>query len=395
VKSASLSVSLAAVLLVSHALLFPGPVTAIDLPDPLLTNAGEKVRSGSDWKSKRRAEVVELFRENVYGRSPVGRPARLRFDVVEPGTEAMDGKAVRKQVRIGYSGPGGEGSFRLLLFVPKARKPSPCMLLICNRDPENIDPTRAVKSPFWPAEEIVARGYVAATFHNEEIAPDNATSLSNGVFKVFTVPGGRKGDSWATIAAWAWGASRALDYLETDRDIDARRVAVVGHSRGGKTALWAGAEDERFAMVVSNDSGCTGAALARGKQGERIRDINRGFPYWFCDNYKRFNDREQELPLDQHMLAALIAPRLLYVASASEDTWADPQSEFLAAVHAAPVYNLFGLEGLGTTEMPGPESPLHSGSIGHHIRTGKHNLTLYDWTRFMDFADKHLQAPAR
>jgi pimeloyl-ACP methyl ester carboxylesterase len=307
----------------------------------------------------------------------------------------MEGKAVRRQVRIHYGGSGAEGSFRLLLFVPKGATPAPCMLLICNRGPENIDPTRAVKSPFWPAEEIVARGYAAAVFRNEEIAPDNKTSWTNGVFTLFPVPGGRRGDSWGTIAAWAWGASRAMDYLETDRDIDARRVAVVGHSRGGKTALWAGAEDERFAMVVSNDSGCTGAALARGKTGEKIRDINRGFPYWFCDNYKGFNDREHDLPVDQHMLLALSAPRLLYVASASEDSWADPKSEFLAAMHAAPVYKLFGLEGLGTTEMPTPESPLHGGAIGHHIRTGKHNLTVYDWARFMDFADKHLVARPR
>ncbi len=391
-KLAALSTFSTTVLLARSAIVYSAHPASIQLPDPLVTNAGEKVLSAEAWKSSRRAEVLELFRENVYGRVPVGRPAQLRFERVEPDTQAMDSKAVRKLVRIQYGGPGGEGAFRLILFVPKAAKPAPCMLLICNRATNNIDPARAVKSPFWPAEEIVGRGYAAATFHNEEVAPDNKTSWSNGVFQVFPIAGGRKGDSWATIAAWAWGASRAMDYLETDRDVDARRVAVVGHSRGGKTALWAGAEDERFAMVVSNDSGCTGAALARGKIGERIRDINRGFPYWFCDNYKRFNDREEELPLDQHMLLALIAPRLLYVASASEDSWADPKSEFLAAVHAEPIYKLFNLEGLGSAEMPGPESPLHAGSIGHHIRTGKHDLTAYDWNQFMDFADKHLVA---
>ena len=167
-------------------------------------------------------------------------------------------------------------------------------------------------------------------------------------------------------------------------------MAVVGHSRGGKTALWAGAEDERFAMVVSNDSGCTGAALARGKQGEHIRDINRGFPHWFNDNYKRFADREDDLPLDQHMLAALIAPRLLYIASATEDSWADPRSEFLAGVHANPVFGLFGIQGLASAAMPNADTPIHEGHIGYHLRTGKHNLTEYDWGCFMDFADKHL-----
>jgi pimeloyl-ACP methyl ester carboxylesterase len=307
----------------------------------------------------------------------------------------MEGNATRKQVRITYHGPGGEGALNLVLLIPNgAKKPAPCFLLICNRPAaENIDPTRKVKSPFWPAEEIVARGYAAAAFFNGDVAPDKYDEFKSGVFAIYDTPP-RAADAWGTIAAWAWGASRAMDYLVTDPAIDGQRVAVIGHSRGGKTALWAGAEDQRFAMVVSNDSGCTGAALARGKTGERIADINRVFPHWFNENYKGFGGREDALPVDQHMLCALIAPRLLCVASASEDAGADPKNEFLAAFYASPVFRLFGLEGLTSAVMPQAEMPLHDGHIGYHLRSGKHNLTEYDWNCFMDFADQHLGKPA-
>lgn len=369
----------------------------LQLPDPLVTQSGERVTTPAAWQTTRRPEVLELFRKNVYGRAPVGRPDDLKFDIVDSATDAMDGKATRKQVKITWRGPGGEGALNLVLFIPNgAKKPAPCFLLICNRPAaENIDPTRAVKSEFWPAEEIVARGYAAAAFFNGDVVPDKRDNSKTGVFKIYDTTTPRPADAWGTIAAWAWGASRALDYLVTDSAIDGKQVAVVGHSRGGKTALWAGAEDERFAMAVSNDSGCTGAALSRGKEGERIHNINRGFPHWFNENYKAFANREDELPLDQHMLGALIAPRLLYIASATEDKWADPKSEFLSAVHATPVFKLFHLEGLSPTTPPPPESPLHAGHIGYHLRTGKHNLTVYDWKCFMDFADHHLPNPPR
>jgi dienelactone hydrolase len=367
----------------------------LQLPDPLVTPSGERVTTAAAWQTTRRPEVLELFRKTVYGRAPIGRPADLKFETFDSASDAMDGKATRKQIKISYHGPGGEGAIHLVLFTPNgAKQPAPCFLLICNRPAaENIDPTRAVKSPFWPAEQIVARGYAAAAFFNGDVVPDKYDGFKSGVFKIYDSQP-RPADAWGAIAAWAWGASRALDYLVTDPAIDGKRVAVVGHSRGGKTALWAGAEDERFAMVVSNDSGCTGAALARGKQGEHIRDINRGFPHWFNDTYKTFADREDELPLDQHELDALIAPRPLYIASASEDTWADPKSEFLAAVHAGPVYALFALKGLADSIMPQPDMPMHGGQIGYHLRTGKHNLTEYDWGCYMDFADKHLGLPA-
>ena len=322
--------------------------------------------------------------------APVGRPDGITFEVFDVDSKAMDGAATRKQVRINFTGKQGGLSMTLIIFIPNnAPKPAPAFLLICNRDPENIDPTREVKMPFWPAEQIIARGYAAAAFYNGDVDPDNYDEFKNGVHGVFDPQGERASDAWATIAAWAWGASRAMDYFETDDAIDQDHVAVVGHSRGGKTALWTGAEDPRFAMVVSNNSGCGGAALSRRRYGETVAQINRSFPHWFCENFKKYSNNEDQLPVDQHMLMALAAPRLLYVTSADRDLWADPRGEFLSAVGAGPVYRLFGGEGLGTTEMPPLDQPVQQGRIAYHVRTGGHGLTEYDWEQFMNFADKH------
>ncbi len=371
------------------------PVAAADLrlPDPLVTNNGTPVTTAEAWRQTRRPEVLELFRTHVYGRAPVGRPDSLKFETVETIKDMVNGAATGKRVNISYRGPGGEGTIHLVLIVPNRVKPAPCFVLICNRDANNIDPKRIDKSTFWPAEQIVARGYATAAFVTADVDPDTADGFHNGVHGIFDPPGvKRPPDAWGTIAAWAWGASRVLDYLESDPYIDARRVAVIGHSRGGKTALWAGAEDQRFAMVISNDSGCGGAALARRRQpnAETITAINRSFPHWFCENYHRYGDREDELPVDQHMLAALIAPRLLCIGSASQDQWADPEGEFLCGVEASRVYRLFGLPGLTATRQPPPDTPVQDGTIGYHLRTGKHNLTEFDWKCYMDFADKHL-----
>ena len=370
------------------------------LPDPLMTIAGEKITTAEQWQKTRRSEVLELFRTHVYGRAPIGRPEDLRFEVKEINKNALSGAATLKRINIHFSGAGGKGMIELSVFIPNKRsKPAPGFLLICNRDKENIDPTRKKKSPFWPVERIVERGYVAAAFHNSDLDPDKYDGFKNGVHGIFDPKDtNRSADAWGTISAWAWGASRVMDYFETDKDIDEKQMGVVGHSRGGKTALWCGAEDERFALTISNNSGNTGAALARNKtlrdqkgkkRGERVRDINKIFPHWCCENYKKFNNKEDQLPVDQHQLIALMAPRLVYVASATEDTWADPKGEFLSCVHASPVYELFGLRGVGATKMPNPQEPLHAGHIGHHIRVGKHNLVEYDWNCFMDFTDKH------
>ncbi len=387
---------LAVILGVILATLTANAADDLSLPDPLKSLNGVKIATAKDWQANRRAEILELFRANVYGRAPVGRPLKLRFETRETTKTALSGKATRKLVDIHFWGPGGKGTIQLAIFIPnEVPKPAPGFMLICNRPRTNIDPTRKIKSPFWPAERIVERGYVAAAFHNSDLDPDKHDGFKDGVHGIFDpADTPRPPDSWGTIAAWAWGASRVMDYFETDDDIDATQMAVVGHSRGGKTSLWCGAQDQRFALVISNESGCTGAALARRRKGESVKQINQGFPHWFCENYKQFNDRVNELPVDQHELIALMAPRLVYVASASADSWTDPEGEFLSCVHAESVYKLFGLRGLGTDKMPKADQPLHNGHIGYHLRVGTHNLLEYDWNCFMDFADKHWKTGA-
>ena len=350
------------------------------LPDPLTFENGQPVASPDDWQ-RRRAEILELFRVHVYGRAPVERPDDLTFETPETQTHAFDGAATERHIEIRFGGL----SFGLKLLIPNAiAGPVPCFVFANNRSALSRD---AIESQFWPARYIIARGYATAVFDMAQLDPDFDDGFANGVHGLYDEK--REGDSWGTLAAWAWGASRVADYLQTDAAIDASKLALVGHSRGGKTALWAGAQDERWALVVSNNSGCGGAALSRDKGGETIAGINRGFPHWFCEKFHAYGGRESELPVDQHQLLALVAPRLLYVASASDDAWADPDAEFHAAVAASPVYQLWGQLGLPSPMMPDVNIAMSGGRIGYHRRGGKHDLTPFDWARFLDFADAH------
>jgi hypothetical protein len=332
--------------------------------------------------------------------------------------EAYDGKAIMKETRMIFRNNGKELSMDILVFLPKSDEKVPLFVALnffgnqsITDNPEVSLPTswlrnneefhttenkatdasRGVRTSRWPVEKIIDRGYGLATIYYGDIDPD-MDDFSDGVHALFYEQGQTQpaSDEWGSIAAWAWGLSRAMDYFEKDEDIDAGKVALMGHSRLGKTSLWAGAMDPRFAIVISNDSGCGGAALSRRRIGETVGRINAAFPHWFCDNFNAYNDREDDLPVDQHMLIALIAPRPVYVASAQDDRWADPIGEHLSAYLAGDVYKLYGLKGLPTTKMPDVNQPIHK-SVGYHIRTGGHDVTDFDWTAWMDFADMHFK----
>ena len=362
-------------------------IAPFSLPDPLVMNSGSKVANAKTWQGKRRPEVLELFREHVYGRAPIGRPDGTTFELGTVNREALEGAATQKDLVINFTGESSGPRMDMRVYTPNnTTGPVPCFLYL-GRPMNTGAPLHSRLVAALP--EILSRGYGLAIIDREGIDPDEYDEFKNGVHGVFDPPGERPGDAWGTIAAWAWGLSRALDYLETDKDVNAKRVAVMGVSRAGKTALWAGAQDERFAMTISICSGCTGAALSRRRFGEPVGAINDRFPHWFCRNHRKFDWNEDALPVDQHMLLSLIAPRLLYVSSADEDLWADPRGEFLGAKNADPVYQLLGAKGLEAEHMPELESPVQNGRIGYHIRKGGHGLEHYDWLRYLDFVGKH------
>jgi len=384
-------------------------VAAYQLPDPLIATDGRRVRNTQDW-AKRRAELIALFEANIYGVAP--RPLRQRYIIDEQDRAALNGLAVRRQVTILLDGRRDGPQMRVLLYLPAAaRGPVPVFVghnfhgnQAIHPDPAiHITPgwvtpapgirkgsatlhSRGTDAAEWPVEAILKAGYGIATYFTGDLYPDGDSKVAESIQPFFgTSPSDPQ--HWGAVATWAWGLSRAYDYLATDRAVDAKRVIVFGHSRYGKAALWAGARDERFAMVISNNSGEGGAALYRRNFGETIRVMNN---YWFAPRFKTFAEREAELPVDAHMLIALAAPRPVYIASATEDWWADPRGEFLAAKGADPVYRLLGASGLDAADMPPPDRPIRS-RIGYHIRTGPHALTQSDWNHFIAFADRWLQ----
>ncbi len=387
-------------------------VPVFQVPNALTSFDGESINTTELWTQKRRPELLKFFEEEVYGKVP-GNLDEYSFKLLEQEENAMDGNAIRKQVAITLKKNDRSLTFTLLLYLPKVVTNAPIFIgynfhgnhTVAKDTAIYISPawsennvalgitnnkldeaSRGARSDRWALEKIIAAGFGLATIYYGEVDPDK-NDFSDGLHAIFYEVGQQKpkADEWGSIAVWAYGLSRAMDYIQEDIGVNASKVIVFGHSRLGKAALWAAATDSRFAGAISNESGCGGAALSKRKYGETIARINQNFPYWFCDNFKQYNDKEEALPVDQHELLALVAPRPLYVASALGDQWADPRGEFLSAYYATPVYSLYGKDGIVDNEMPEVEQPLHK-TVAYHIRSGNHNVTEYDWEQFIVWA---------
>jgi hypothetical protein len=383
------------------------------LPDPLVCSDGQSVDNADLWTNKRRSEIVALFEQHQFGKSPAG-PKNIRFNVFDRGSLAFEGKAKRTQATIYFSNDADEPKIDLLIYVPsEATKPVPILLYISFRANSMAVDDPGIKEGFiWnregqkiPASEgrrfehlnvpaVLAKGFGLATVYYGDIEPDFQDGAEHGVRRLFpktenTQPAP---DEWGAIAAWSWGLSRALDYLEKDEAVDANRVAIMGVSRLGKTVLWAGAIDQRFALVIPVCSGESGAALSRRNYGETIAHITAPtrYHYWFTPRYQQYAKDVNSLPVDSHLLLSLIAPRPVLLITGNTDKWADPYGEFLAAVAAEPVYNLLGKEGLNTDKMPAAgESILND--IGFYMHDGGHGMVPADWIVILNFLQMHLQ----
>ena len=385
------------------------------LPELLTCLDGSEVSTARIWQKKRRPEIKKLFEDYVYGKAP-DKPTTMAFEVTSVDESALGGLATRKQISVHFFDKEAGASMDILLYLPNQRKQAvPIFFALnfggnqCVHNDKGINLCRSWLSPrfggvnnratertrgsmksSWAIEKVLKNGYGLATIYCGDIDSEKINS-SGAIRAHYYKKRQRKPqkNDWGRIATWAWGLSRGLDYFETDKDVDAKKVIVMGHSRLGKAALWAGAADERFALVISNNSGCGGAALSRRAVGETVGKITHTFPHWFCENFQNYHLKEAELPVDQHMLIALVAPRPVYVASAQLDRWADPRGEFLSAKKAQEVYQLFNYSKNVLTELPRVNEPV-MGRVGYHIRTGKHNVMDFDWDAYLKFADIHL-----
>ena len=387
-------------------------------PDPLTFNDGTKVTTVKQWENQRRAELLEIFSSQMYGRTPKDK-IKVTYETLSENPNFLNGKATAKQVKFIFTNGQKKHEAVLLLVLPNWPKGKVPVFVTYNykgnhstiSDPSILKPSAftmpkvpeywrwvegdlawGCQSNRWCYDKIIDRGYGIATMSYQDIYPDTdrPDTEEHAVSSLFSDyrPGQIAPDQWRALGAWAWGSSRIVDYLETQKRVDIKKAIVMGHSRHGKAALWAGAQDKRFKIVISNDSGCGGAAMSKRVFGENVARITSSIPYWFCPTFSRYANNEANLPFDQHELVALMAPRKVYIASAVEDRWADPKGEFLSGYYAGPVYELYGLKGLGTNVQPPIHQPIMN-DIGYHIREGKHDVTDFDWMSFMDFADKH------
>lgn len=390
------------------------------LPGILVTKDGHKITTVEEWETIRRPELLKLFEDQVYGKVPDTR-VKVTHKLTRYNKDALSGKARIKEITFTVSNQALDLKFVMVIFLPEHANGKVPLFLCLNftgnhtvsadttisvtsawvqNSTENgifnntaTEKSRGTSASNYPIETILARGYGFATIYYGEVDPDFDDDFKNGLQPLFYKPGQVRPapGEWGSIGAWAWSLGRAMDYFETDADIDARKIAVLGHSRLGKTALWAGALDQRFAMVISNNSGCGGAALSKRIFGEDVATINSVFPHWFCDNFNTYNHNEAALPVDQHELIGLIAPRPVYIASAEDDAWADPLGEYLSGYYGSEVYRLYGFKALENIRMPQTDQPVKQGFVGYHIRKGAHDLSGYDWMQYLDFADYHFK----
>jgi hypothetical protein len=394
-----------------------GKMPAFTLPDPLLLPSRKKVATAAEWEQLQRPRLLSLFAANVYGKMPGGLKDQF-FKVRSIDSVALNGRAIRKQVTIYFSNKDTTANMDVLLYLPaKANHPVPVFIGLNFAGNQTIHPdtgillstrwianddayksmnsrateaSRGIQAARWSLEELLSKGYGLATAYYGDLEPDHSEGWKTGVRSALQTSLQLKPEKWSAIGAWGWGLSRMMDFLSTEKGVNAGQVIITGHSRLGKAALWAAANDTRFAMVISNESGEGGAALARRWYGETIERINTAFPHWFVPAFKKYNKHPEALPVDQHMLLALLAPRPLYVASAVEDQWADPKGEFLSAKHAEPVYALYGKKGLGVSTLPAVDHPVGI-HMRYHIRSGKHDMLPYDWHQFIQFADAYFK----
>lgn len=382
------------------------------LPNPLVLANGKPVKDAKTWTEKRRPEIVKLFEDNQFGRAP-GRPADMTFDVFDKGTPAFDGKAVRKQVTIYLSKDKSGPKIDVLEYLPAAAtKPSPLLLNVSfSANSSAVDDPGVKAGEIWgpdhkkvpatsgrsfgklPVAKFIDAGYGVATFYYGDVEPDFIGGAGLGIRALYLKPGQTEPapDEWGAISAWAWGMSRAMDYLETDKGVDAKRVGITGVSRLGKTVMWAGAHDTRFAMTIASCSGEGGAALSRRNYGETIAHLMAPtrYPYQFAGNWAKYAAHPDESPVDGNLLVALMAPRPLLLQTGNTDKWSDPKGEFLAAIAAAPVYRLFGKQGLDADQVPpAGQAILHD--IGYEMHAGGHGMVPSDWDVYLQFMKLHL-----
>lgn len=363
-------------------------VPALHLPDPFVSEKGKQIRSVEDWEKVRRPEIFRLFESEVYGQLPMDFDA-ISFEVVKENRNQFPEVADLEEVNITVSRKGKVHTMRINFFLPKNQKGPFPVVLVINYLPKYTD-GKLVDEAFWPVRELISRGFATASFHAETVAPDNSETYQNGIISTLYPEQIGQPNGLKAFGAWGWAAMRAMDYFEQHPRINSKKSVLVGHSRTGKTALWTSANDPRWAITYANESGCGGAALSQRKFGETVEAINTRFPYWFADNFRKYNGKEESLPLDQHLLPGLIAPRAVYYSSAREDRWADPKGEYLGIQLGSRVAaEIYGKKAVFEKEFEALDGPVHLESVGYHIREGKHDLTWEDWKIFLEFVEKN------